>query len=244
MGWLRKLERLLLIFGVLLLVFYGASRIDQTVLSSAELQRFKAQQPASANQTQSVPLPSATPDFTLWAEQRIKSYQESLAAQFPPAIAILRIPKIHVEVPVLEGTDDLSLNRGVGHVASTAYPGENGNMAIAGHRDGFFRGLKDIALGDTVEMVTPERTETYVIDRIVIVEPSDVSVLEPRAHPSLTLITCYPFYFVGSAPKRYIVQASVADPAPGNAHSGGQSQSKPATLYQQAQDEVFRTDES
>jgi sortase A len=243
MGWLRKLERLLMIIGVLMLVLYGASRIDQTVLSGAELQRFKAQQPASAG-AHAMPLPSGTPDFTLWAEQRIKGYQESLAAHFPPAIAILRIPKIHVEVPVLEGTDDLTLNRGVGHVADTAYPGENGNMAIAGHRDGFFRGLKDIALGDTLEMVTSGRTETYVIDRIVIVDPSDVSVLQPRVHASLTLITCYPFYFVGSAPKRYIVQASVADPAPANAHAGGQTQSKPTTFDRQTQDEVFRTDRS
>ena len=223
MGWLRKIERLLLIFGVLMLVLYTASRIDQTVLSGAELQRFKAEQPASAS-PRAVPLPGAAPDFTLWAEQRIKDYQESLAAHFPPALAVLRIPKIHVEVPVLEGTDDLSLNRGVGHVPNTSYPGADGNVAIAGHRDGFFRGLKDIALGDTLEMVTSEGTETYVIDRIAIVDPSDLSVLQPRAHASLTLITCYPFYFVGSAPKRYIVQASVADPAPANAHAGGQSQ--------------------
>jgi sortase A len=243
MGWLRKLERLLLIFGVLMLVLYGASRIDQTVLSGAELQRFKAQQPASAG-AHAMPLPSGTPDFTLWAEQRIKGYQESLAAHFPPAIAILRIPKIHVEVAVLEGTDDLTLNRGVGHVADTAYPGEDGNVAIAGHRDGFFRGLKDIVLGDTLEVVTPGRTQTYVIDRIVIVDPSDVSVLQPRARASLTLITCYPFYFVGSAPKRYIIQASVADPAPANAHAGGQTQSKPTTFDRQTQDEVFRTDRS
>jgi sortase A len=243
MGWLRKLERLLLIFGVLMLVLYGASRIDQTVLSSAELQKFKARQPASAN-VHNGPLTSATPDFTLWAEQRIKGYQESLATHFSPAIAILRIPKIHLEVPVLEGTDDLTLNRGVGHVADTAYPGESGNVAIAGHRDGFFRGLKDIALGDTLEMVTSGQTETYVIDRIAIVDPSDVSVLQPRAHASLTLITCYPFYFVGSAPKRYIVQASVDDPAPANAHAAGQSQSKPANFDRQTQDEVFRTDKS
>jgi sortase A len=243
MGWLRKLERLLLIFGVLMVVLYAASRIDQTVLSSAELQRFKTQQPARAD-AHGAPLPGATPDFTLWAEQRIKDYQESLAAHFPPAIAVLRIPKIHVEVPVLEGTDDLSLNRGVGHVANTAYPGEDGNIAIAGHRDGFFRGLKDIGLGDTLEMVTSGRTETYVIDRIAIVDPSDLSVLQPRAHASLTLITCYPFYFVGSAPKRYVVQASVADPVPANAHAGGQWQSKPATFDPKTQDEVFRTDRS
>jgi sortase A len=236
MGWFHKLERLLMIAGVLMLGFYVGARIHQSVLSSAELQRFKDRQPASADELHRTGLTTATPDFTLWSERRIKDYQESLAAHFSPAIAILRIPKIHVEVPVLEGTDDLSLNRGVGHVASTAYPGENGNSAIAGHRDGFFRGLKDVGLGDTIEVVTQGRTQIYVIDRITIVDPNDVSVLQPRPHASLTLITCYPFYFVGSAPKRYIVQASVADSAPANAHGSGQAQSELATFDQQAEE--------
>jgi sortase A len=170
----------------------------------------------------------------LWSEQRTKDYQASLAAHFAPAIAILRIPKIRVEVPVLDGTDDLSLNRGVGHITGTANPGENGNVAIAGHRDGFFRGLKDVGLGDTIEMVTLARTETYVIDHITVVDPNDVSVLAPTPRPSLTLVTCYPFYFVGSAPKRYIVQASVADLPAASAHASGQAQSIPGSVNRQA----------
>lgn len=86
-------------------------------------------------------------------------------------------------------------------------------MAIAGHRDGFFRGLKDVAVGDKIELVTLLGTETFIIDRITIVEPTDVWVLRPRSRSSLTLITCYPFYFIGSAPQRYIVQASIAGSA-------------------------------
>jgi sortase A len=217
MQWLRKFERVLLLVGGLLVALYVAANLYRTVLSSAELRRFKARQPASASPQSPTPPEvaetPATPDFRLWSEQRIKGYEESLAEHFAPAIAILRIPKVHIEVPVLEGTDDLTLNRGVGHVAGSANPGENGNMAIAGHRDGFFRGLKDVGLGDTIELETPKATETYIIDRITIVDPSDVSVLKPRGRGSLTLVTCYPFYFVGSAPQRYIVQASVADPA-------------------------------
>jgi sortase A len=219
MGWLRKLERLLLTVGVLMLALYVAAHIHQAVLSRAELQRFKAEQVASADKPQAVALTTAIPDFSLWSDQRIKDYQESLAAHFAPAIGILRIPKIHVEVPILEGTDDLSLNRGVGHVAGTANPGENGNMAIAGHRDGFFRGLKDVGLGDTIEMVTLQRSQIYVIDRITIVDPSDVSVLQRRPNTSMTLVTCYPFYFIGSAPKRYIVQASVMGSVPESVHA-------------------------
>src|SRR5215469_851377 len=86
---------------------------------------------------------------------------------------------------------------------------EEGNIGISGHRDGFFRGLKDIREGDGIELVTATGTDTYTIDHIVIVKPTDVSVLAPRPRPSITLVTCYPFYFVGSAPQRYIVQASM-----------------------------------
>jgi sortase A len=151
------------------------------------------------------------PDFSLWSEKRIQEYQESLAAHFSPALALLRIPKIDLEVPILEGTDDLSLNRAVGHIAGTPRPGENGNVGIAGHRDGFFRGLKDVSTGDTIEIVTPDSVNRYVIDDITVVNPTDVSVLAARAQPSVTLVTCYPFYFIGSAPQRYIVRASLAD---------------------------------
>ena len=214
---MRQLEWLLFIVGAVMLAIYGAARIHRTVLSNAELQRFKTQQQVSAAAPRGVTLATAIPDLSLWSEKRVKDYQESLAEHFPPALGILRIPKINVEVPVLDGTDDSSLNRGVGHVTGTANPGRDGNVAIAGHRDGFFRGLKDVFLGDKVELVTPQRTETYIIDRITIVRPSDVSVLQPRPHASLTLITCYPFYFIGSAPQRYIVQASIVESATMNA---------------------------
>jgi sortase A len=240
MQWLRKLERLLLILGGLMIALYVAASVHRTVLSNAELRSFKARQLASAA-PQVASSPPATPDFSLWSKQRIKDYQESLTAHFASAIAILRIPKIHVEVPVLEGTDDLILNRGVGHVAGTANPGEDGNIAIAGHRDGFFRGLKDVAIGDTIEIATQEQTRTYVIDRITIVERNDLSVLQPRPHSSLTLITCYPFYFIGSAPKRYIVQASIADSVPANAHARVQPEfDRMLLLNQRSQDAAFK----
>ena len=116
----------------------------------------------------------------------------------------------------------------------TANPGENGNMAIAGHRDGFFRGLKDLGVGDTIEMATMGRTATYIIHRITIVDPDNVSVLKPGPHASLTLITCYPFYFVGSAPKRYIVQASAAEYAPANPQAVGDQRSESGGFDQQA----------
>jgi sortase A len=113
----------------------------------------------------------------------------------------------------LEGKDDFTLNRAAGHIEATAEPGQDGNVGIAGHRDGFFRVLKDIHQGDAIELITTKQDIRYVVDELLIVNPQDVSVLQPRSRASLTLVTCYPFYFVGSAPQRFIVHALVAHPA-------------------------------
>ena len=223
MYYLRKTELLLLVVGLLLLGIYMGARVHKALLSRAALERFKVEQSHSPSPPLSVELQAVKPDFSLWSEKRIKDYRESLTAYFAPAIGILRIPKIRVEVPVLEGTDDLTLNRGVGRIAGTAGVGQDGNIGIAGHRDGFFRGLKDIGLGDVIELVTTRQVEKYVVDRVVIVDPNDVSPLQPRSRPSLTLVTCYPFYFVGSAPKRYIVEASIADYVPDKNHAPDRS---------------------
>ncbi len=206
-----RIDRLLLILGSLLMAIYVAARVHSAILSRAELKRFRdiqAEQPIDTA-VRVLPGTQSKFDVSLWSEKRIAAYEQSLAEYFDPPLAVLRISKVHLEVPVLDGTDDLTLNRGVGHIVGTDRPGEDGNIGIAGHRDGFFRALKDVGPGDTIELVTPKRIVTYVVDQIVLVRPDDVSVLQPRPRPSLTLVTCYPFYFVGSAPQRYIVQASV-----------------------------------
>ena len=123
------------------------------------------------------------------------------------SLAVLRIPRIGLEVPVLEGTDESTLKRAVGHIEDTAIPGAAGNSGIAGHRTSFFRGLKDIRPGDVIELETPAGVERYRVERTWIVDPEDVSVLEPTPSPSVTLVTCYPFNYVGSAPRRFIVRA-------------------------------------
>jgi sortase A len=211
MRFFLTLERLLFIFGLLMLGIYLGARVHSASSSRSTVENFKREQLQAPDQENTAVLAAEKPDFTLWSPKRIAEYEDSLATYFTPAIGILRIPKIHVEVPLLDGTDELALNRGVGRIAGTASPGQPGNIGIAGHRDGFFRGLKDVALGDIVEVVTQRRTETYVIDNVVIVDPHDTSVLRARQRPSLTLVTCYPFHFIGSAPQRYIVQASLAD---------------------------------
>jgi sortase A len=206
--WTKTLESFLLAGGLLLVGAYVGARIHQSVLSRAEAERFKDQVLVSKELEAGPEAVGKKPDFSLWSTKRIHGYQDSLAAHFTPALALLRIPKIDLEVPILEGTDDLSLNRAVGHITGTPKPGENGNVGIAGHRDGFFRGLKDVSTGDTIDIVTPDSVDRYVIDEITVVDPTNVSVLAPRPQPSVTLVTCYPFYFIGSAPQRYIVRAS------------------------------------
>jgi len=206
---LGKLERPLLIVGLLLLGVYLGARVHSIILSRLAASKFEDQQSTLREQGQGTLLQTESPDFSLWSEKRIKDYRDSLTAHFAPAVALLRIPKIHLQVPVLEGTDDLILNRGVGLIAGTARPGDGGNIGIAGHRDGFFRGLKDVGPGDRIELAEEGKTETFVIDNIAIVDPKDVSILARRERTSVTLVTCYPFYFIGSAPQRYIVQASL-----------------------------------
>ncbi len=116
---------------------------------------------------------------------------------------------------MLPGTDDRTLDRAVGHIEGTAQPGTDGNSGIAGHRDGFFRGLKDITPGDVIELDTLQGKDVYRVERTWVVNPEDVSVLDPTSTRALTLVTCYPFYFVGSAPRRFIVRAVRVGDRPG-----------------------------
>ncbi len=211
---LRKhLQRWLLLLGFALLAFCAAAKLHQQILSRAAMRRFEDFKQSALNtspQRNPVVQPVASPpDFVLWSRQRTKQYEDSLSNKLAPPLAVIRINRIHVEAPVLEGTDDLTLNRGVGHIAGTAHFGESGNVGIAGHRDGFFRGLKYIKVGDHIELERPERVETYIVEQLEIVSPGDVSVLRSRGKPTLTLVTCYPFYYIGRAPKRFIVHATL-----------------------------------
>jgi sortase A len=205
-----KPERVLLFFGILLVSVYVSNRVYSAIYSQASVQSFWAHQtsPATLAEVQSKQS-SGTPDFRLWSEKRIESYRASLAANVSPPLGVLEISALQLRVPILEGTDDLTLDRAVGHIPGTGPLGGDGNTGIAGHRDGFFRVLKDIRVGQTIDVYTQRGRSRYVVDEMQIVSPDDVSVLAPRAKPTLTLVTCYPFYFVGSAPKRYIVHATV-----------------------------------
>jgi len=207
----RWIERLTLTAGVALLLVYLSAWIHAAVMYRAGLSSFAALKASTSiakdGESQSTALGI---DFRLWSGKRVGAYTEALGAKLGTPLAVLSIPNLRLEVPVFEGTGELTLNRGAGRIVGTARPGEEGNMGIAAHRDGFFRGLKDIKVGDRIELATPRKNLVYTVDNISVVKPSDVSVLRARPQPSLTLVTCYPFYFVGDAPQRYIVQASLA----------------------------------
>ena len=149
------------------------------------------------------------PDFTLWDSKRVEAYKTALLKKMLPSIGVLEIDKLHLKVAIFEGTSDSILDRGVGHIEDTEPIDGKGNIGIAGHRDGFFRGLKDLVKGDTIHLHAPGVQYTYKIEKILIVNPDDVYVLDPGKKPELTLVTCYPFYFFGHAPQRYIVQATL-----------------------------------
>lgn len=207
-----RLEPLLMWCGLFLVLIYVGNQEYSAIYSRAMVQSFWASQAsAQAVLEARAHSQSGPPDLRLWSIQRIKGYQASLRVNVPPPLGVLDVPSLGLRVPVLEGTDDLTLDRGVGHIRGTASPGESGNIGVAGHRDGFFRVLKDIHVGDAIDLHSQSGTSRYLVDEIQIVPPANISVLEARAKPSLTLVTCYPFYFLGSAPSRYIVHATAAD---------------------------------
>ncbi len=162
--------------GLLLLPLYMAAPIHGVLSYHSELSGvWQAQETASKDGASGTSRKDrASPDFRLWSPQRIAAYKASLVSEASPPLAVLSIPSINLEVPVLDGTDDFTLNRAVGHIEGTPAPGQQGNVGIAGHRDGFFRGLKDVHEGDAIELITQKERARYVVDEILIVSPEDL----------------------------------------------------------------------
>lgn len=186
------------IAGALLCSLFALAQADSALGSTNAIEEFTA---------------SVTPpDQSQWAASRVRDYQ---AAQQSPmkAVAVLTIPSLKLEVPVFENDDELSLNRGAGLVAGMGDPDAGGNVGIAGHRDGFFRALKDIKVGDVIEIRTRLKVHRYRVTTVEIVDKFDKRLLADTELPGVTLVTCYPFYFVGNAPQRYIVAATYVWPS-------------------------------
>ena len=194
---LRVCERGFAALGALLLVCHALACAHAAWFQSREQRAFER---ALAEVAQ------AQHDRSEWSSERIRRFEESRGA-LPEALARLDVPDAGLSVMVLEGTDPWTLNRAVGRIEGTARPGEDGNIGIAGHRDGFFRGLRHLEIGDALMLTTLEGVAYYEVVELSVVSPVDVEVLGPTAEPALTLVTCYPFYYVGDAPERFVVRS-------------------------------------
>jgi LPXTG-site transpeptidase (sortase) family protein len=222
----RWIERALLLIGVVCLGIWGYAFVDTHVYEYRQNQRLEEaireqsvrQAAAPAPPRKSFPKkeePAAAQTDSFASFSREDEEWSEMAGEIDrdgdftegDLIGRIKIPRVGVSALVLHGVGSRTLRRGVGHIPGTAQPDRNGNVGLAGHRDSFFRGLKDISKNDTIELTTLDGTFEYKVEWIKIVRPRDTHVLEDEGDAALTLVTCYPFYYVGSAPKRFIVRA-------------------------------------
>jgi sortase A len=206
----RKNDREFTTMGLLGLVLTGTVFLHASFLSPPAIAASEQTTTSDPEQVQEISLDGYFPDQSMWSEKMIGKYEKVKDTGDAP-LAMLKIERLNVEAPVYFGTDRITLDRGIGIVKGTANLGEAGNIGISGHRDSFFRPLKDIKLGDKIEIRTPEGIQDFEVTDISIVDALDVSVLDPTDTTVLTLITCHPFYYVGYAPDRYIVKATPVD---------------------------------
>lgn len=191
---LRWLERLLLVIGLASLGYYGYVSAESALYQAYETRELEAILASAAARR---PAPAAAGTAT--AVARVPARGETLGR--------LEIRRLGVSAVVRAGSDAKTLRLAIGHIPGTALPGDGGNVGLAAHRDTFFRRLGDVRPGDEVDVVTPDGAFTYVVEGTRIVDPKDVWVLDPTERPALTLVTCYPFSYLGSAPQRFIVRA-------------------------------------
>jgi sortase A len=207
---LRWIERALIAIGILCVGLWAWSWIDAKIYQYRESKLLE--EAASARAT----VASETDSLGAFRETSAPAPEEKEPSEPGPEgslVGRIEIPRLDVSAIVLEGVDKKTLRRGVGRIPETALPGDGGNVGLAAHRDSFFRGLKDIRKNDIVTLKTMEDTYYYRVEWTEIVRPQDTHVLADSGAPELTLVTCYPFYYVGSAPKRFIVRAQRVDEA-------------------------------
>jgi sortase A len=208
---LRALEISCWIAGIALVLLYVSARGSAIVERNEGIAAFaQARMLAAAPPVAEYAGTERAPDQSRWSESRRQRYAAQMAEPTSALVvpeAVLRIRSIRLEVPVYADLNERNLNRGAVFVPGTASPDSEGNVAIAAHRDGFFRALEGVAVGAIVEVESRSRRRLYRVTELLIVEPTDTSSLRVTKWPALTLVTCYPFYFVGSAPQRFIVRA-------------------------------------
>ena len=192
--------------GILALGYVGFASLDARLYQAAQSRQFQQQLNSLKSPAGGVRTLHAT-DQTGTGANGASAGTVGIAAQQDPALGRIEIGTIGLTAMILEGADARTLRRAVGHIPGTALPGQQGNVVITGHRDTFFRPLRNIQMDDEITLTTLNGSYRYRVDSTEIVEPEDTRVLGDSDDAALTLVTCYPFYFVGPAPKRFIVHA-------------------------------------
>ena len=225
---LRRIEMTLWVIGIALLGSAFAATFDRWhYQSQQERALFESRGPAVSSEREATERPvtsaASIPDQDAAAPAAAPPTEERAAAgvmasvdrnppprgsNAPTAFGRLEIPRLGVSAIVKVGDDDETLDRAVGLVPESARPGQGGNIVLAGHRDTFFRPLRDIKIGDRIRMAVPPRTYTYEVESVMVVSPDDTNVLRSKGREELTLVTCFPFRYVGPSPDRFIVSAT------------------------------------
>ncbi len=187
----RAAHYLFLVAGIILIAFAGYAVLDEYWFQKIETSKFEAiSAPAKLAAIKPVPVADGG------------------------VIGELEVPRLGLKAIVIQGDSEKQLRRAIGHLPETAMPGEAGNVALAGHRDGLFRPLRKVRPGDSIILRTPDREFQYQVEWTAVVPPTAVRVLQPTSEPALTLVTCFPFYYVGAAPERFVVRARKISVAP------------------------------
>ena len=202
--FLRWSRHLFFIIGILALGYVGFVLADAKLYQAIQNRRFQRDLDALKSPVNSGES-SASPNLAEAGRANDESLRMRSREDFP--LGRIEINAIGLEVMILEGVGDETLRRAVGHIPGTSLPGQDGNVAIAGHRDTFFRPLRNIHKDDEITLTTLNGSYRYRVDSTKIVEPEEIGVLYDSGEAILTLVTCYPFNFVGSAPQRFIVRA-------------------------------------
>ena len=196
---LRWLEKVLLVVGLLFLGLWFKNDTEARVFDSAESKKLEA----AMLRAQLIGAPARRHVKKAWAPAALES----------GVFGRIEIPRLGISALIAEGTQPANLMRAVGHIVTSAFPGQPGNCALAGHRDSFLRGLDAVRENDVIRIDTLQDTYTYEVEWGTVVGPNRVDVLDLTEAPSLTLVTCYPFHAVGPAPDRFVVRARLIQPA-------------------------------
>lgn len=212
-AWVRVIRLMLLSVGLGLLSAAGYMLIRARVFQIYEGRAFDS----LLSQQDARPLHSGAAAGLSTTQSRTPRHFKLLLRGEP--IARIEIPSVGLKTLVLEGDDARTLELGAGHIPGTALPGADGNIGIAGHRDTVFRCLRNLKKNQIIILDTPDARYTYRVEALTVVNPTQTSVLRCSHQDVLTLVTCYPFHFIGAAPQRFIVRARMVSPLSVNVHS-------------------------